>query len=105
MGYWIEQNSLEKRQVAYPCLESNISKCCAMKYEEKYELMSTHVHVHAHTHTHVYLYTSLNNKLIVVRATELYGSLLPLSGQFSIRSCTGFGVRSNLVTLAHNRTE
>jgi hypothetical protein len=103
VGYWTEENSLEKRQVAYPCLESNISKCCAMKYEEKYELKSTHVH--AHTHTRVYLYTSLNNKLIFVKATELYGSLLLLSGKFSIRFCTGFGVRCNLVTLAHNRTE
>jgi len=34
---------LEMRQVGYPCLESNIAKRCAMKYEEKYRSFVTRV--------------------------------------------------------------
>ena len=57
------------------------------------------------SHRRVYTSTPLNNTLIVLRATELHGGLLWLSDKFSIRSCTGFGVKSTLVSPAHNRTE
>jgi hypothetical protein len=43
VDFWIDGNTLEMRQVGYPCLESNIAKCCAVKYEEKYRLFATRV--------------------------------------------------------------
>jgi hypothetical protein len=183
VGFWIDGNALETRQVGYPCLESNNAECWAMKYEQKYRSFATRVsqlkiwhfwvtgiernvcrctfnrysvvrqfakltpgeqicrrYTHrklyhfktfkrpswtitdfelwhfchkcaiwanacSHTHTRLHTYTPWNNTLTVLRATELYGSLLWPSDKFSIRSCTGFGVRSSLVNPAHYRTE